>query len=417
MAYRKDKKGRKLRPGESIRTNGKYQFKYIENGKPKFVYSWRLEPHDKLPEGKRPCIALRDLEKEIMHDLEAGLKVSQQSITVMELVEKYIKTKRNVRASTKTGYKTVCNILKKEEFSLKRINEVRVSDAKIFLIKLQEEDGRSYSSIHTIRGVLRPAFQLAVDDDILMKNPFDFELCNVIVNDSVRREAITRKQMRQFLKFVKETRPYYKFYEGFYILFQTGMRISEFCGLTLSDIDFENNTISIVKQLHRHSDMTYHIEKTKTEAGKRIIPMTPDVRICFEAIIENRPNLKNEMMVDGVIGFLYLDDKGRPYVAMHWQHKFNHAVNRYNQIYKEQLPNITPHVCRHTYCSNMAKSGMNPKTLQYLMGHSDISVTMNTYTHLGLDDSVLEINRLQEQERVLGEFKEEEKGTLLKMAE
>ena len=48
---------------------------------------------------------------------------------------------------------------------------------------------------------------------------------------------------------------------------------------------------------------------------------------------------------------------------MHWQHRFNHMVGRYNDIYRVQMPNITPHVCRHTYCSNMAKSGMNPKTL------------------------------------------------------
>lgn len=61
---------------------------------------------------------------------------------------------------------------------------------------------------------------------------------------------------------------------------------------------------------------------------------------------------------------------------MHWQHRFNHAVQRYNEIYKVQMPNILPHVCRHTYCSNMAKAGMNPKTLQYLMGHSDIGVTI-----------------------------------------
>ena len=55
-----------------------------------------------------------------------------------------------------------------------------------------------------------------------------------------------------------------------------------------------------------------------------------------------------------------------------------------------------PHVCRHTYCSNMAKSGMNPKTLQYLMGHSDIGVTMNTYTHLGLEDAKDEMIRMEE---------------------
>lgn len=84
---------------------------------------------------------------------------------------------------------------------------------------------------------------------------------------------------------------------------------------------------------------------------------------------------------------------------MHWQHRFKHAVQRYNDIFKLQMPSITPHVCRHTYCSNQAKAGMNPKTLQYLMGHSDISVTMNTYTHLGLEDAKDEMVRLEELNR------------------
>lgn len=79
---------------------------------------------------------------------------------------------------------------------------------------------------------------------------------------------------------------------------------------------------------------------------------------------------------------------------MHWEKYFQHAVDRYNSIYRVQLPKITPHVCRHTYCSNMAKSGMNPKVLPYLMGHSDISVTLNTYTHLKIDDAKEEMEKL-----------------------
>ncbi|MBP9996460.1 MAG: tyrosine-type recombinase/integrase [Lachnospiraceae bacterium] len=63
---------------------------------------------------------------------------------------------------------------------------------------------------------------------------------------------------------------------------------------------------------------------------------------------------------------------------------------------KVQIPNITPHVCRHTYCSNQAKGGMNPKTLQYLMGHSDIGVTMNVYTHLGLEDAEEELRKMED---------------------
>ena len=83
-------------------------------------------------------------------------------------------------------------------------------------------------------------------------------------------------------------------------------------------------------------------------------------------------------------------------VALHWEKHFEWALAKHNRIYKEQLPKITLHVCRHTYCSNMAKSGMNPKTLQYLMGHSDISVTMNVYTHIGFDDAEEELKRMEE---------------------
>ena len=68
------------------------------------------------------------------------------------------------------------------------------------------------------------------------------------------------------------------------------------------------------------------------------------------------------------------------------------------------MPNITPHVCRHTYCSNMAKAGMNPKTLQYLMGHSDIAVTLNVYTHVGLEDAEKELQKLQELENARKEI-------------
>lgn len=101
-------------------------------------------------------------------------------------------------------------------------------------------------------------------------------------------------------------------------------------------------------------------------------------------------------MVDGYSGFLYLDKNGRPMVALHWEKYCQHVREKYNKIYRIQMPKVTPHVCRHTYCSNQAKAGMNPKTLQYLMGHSDISVTMNVYTHVRIDDAEEELRRMEE---------------------
>lgn len=407
MATRRDSKHRVLRRGESIRQDGRYQFKYHVNGKAHFVYSWRLEPTDKLPVGRKPCLSLRELEKQIGYDLDNRLDPVGKNITVNELVDRYLATKTGVKYNTQMNYNFVKNILKAHPFGDTKISRVKTSDAKLFLIKLQQEDGRGYSSVKTIRGVLRPAFQMAVDDDVLNKNPFGFQLAGVVVNDSVTREAITKEQMNKFLKFVHDDNVYCKYYEVIYILFHTGMRISEFCGLTISDIDLANNIVNIDHQLQRTSDMKYILDTTKTDAGTRKLPITQDVADCFRAILEDRKKPRYEKMIKGHTGFLFLDKNGNPEVAMHWQHRLNHMVKRYNDIYRVQMPNITPHVCRHTYCSNMAKSGMNPKTLQYLMGHSDISVTMNTYTHWGLEDAADELRKMEDVEKVRREM---EKG-------
>jgi integrase len=106
----------------------------------------------------------------------------------------------------------------------------------------------------------------------------------------------------------------------------------------------------------------------------------------------------------GYAGFFFREKNGMSEVAMHWQYRFNHAVKRYNDIFKVQMPNITSHVCRHTYCSNMAKARMPPKTLLYLMGHSDIAVTLNVYTHIGLGDATEELKKLEELENARKEL-------------
>jgi len=393
---RKDNRGRILHNGEVQMKDGRYRYKYKDAfGDEKVVYSWRLDHNDRTPEGKKRTPSLRELEKQIQADLFDHIASNGGNMTVLELVEKYVSTKTWVRPTTQAGYGTVINHLKKDPFGAKRIDTIRISDAKCWLIKLQEKDKKSYSSIHTIRGVLRPAFQLAVDDDLIRKNPFGFQLVEVVVNDSVTRKAITREEERKFLKFIKEDSHFCKYYEGIYILFKTGLRISEFCGLTLKDIDFDNHSIHIDHQLQKRAKVGYYIEATKTSSGTRDIPMTPDVEDCFRTIISNRNPPKVEPNVDGYRGFLYFDKDGSIMYSLHWEHYFKHILNKYNGIYKVQLPKITPHVCRHTYCSNMAKSGMNPKTLQYLMGHSDISVTLNTYTHVNFDDAKEEVLRLQ----------------------
>ena len=391
---RKDNKGRRLATGESQDKDGRYRYKYNDSfGKRKSVYSWRLTESDPYPKGKRKDIALREKEKEVEKALRNAVATSGGNMTVLELVQKYISQKRGVKHNTQANYNFVINVIKKEDFGAKRIDTIKLSDAKTWLIKLQD-DGRGYSSIHSIRGVVRPAFQMAVDDDLINKNPFEFQLATVVVNDSVTREAITRKQQREFLRFIKADKHFCKYYDGIYILFHTGLRVSEFVGLTINDIEFDKERIKVDHQLQRTRNMKYEILTPKTEKGERYVPMQKDVADCFRRIIQNRKHPKIEPMIDGYSGFLFLDKNDVPMVALHWEKYFQHIREKYNSIYKVQMPCITPHVCRHTFCSNMAKSGMNPKTLQYIMGHSDIGVTLNTYTHLQFEDALVEMKKV-----------------------
>lgn len=407
---RRDNRGRILRNGEIQMSDGRYRYKYKDAfGDVRYVYSWRLDRNDRMPaDASKRDFSLREKEKQIAADMFDQIVPEGGNLTVTALTEKYVSLKTGVRPSTQAGYKTVINILKKDSFGGQRIDRVKISDAKAWLIQLQK-NGRGFSTIRTIRGVLRPAFQMAMDDDLIRKNPFGFELVSVVYNDSVTREALSRENERKFLDFVKKDTHFSQYYDGIYILFNTGLRISEFVGLTLQDIDFVNMKINVDHQLQRYVKVGYKIVEPKTESGRREIPMTPEVAECFRRIINQRKKPRVEPMIDGYVGFLFLDKDEHPMVAMHWEKYFQHICEKYNGIYKVQMPKVTPHVCRYTFCSRMAAQRMNPKTLQYIMGHSDIGVTLNTYTHLGFEDASNEMKRITEEKANIQ--KEEDKKT------
>lgn len=394
---RKDTKGRVLKNGEYQEVNGRYVFKYYVDGKRYVIRSWKLVRSDKVPDGKRDGLCLRDMEKNIQFKLNEYVKFEGANLTVSELVEKYDQQKLGIRKNTMVGHTTVRRYLEKDPFGKKKIETVRIIDAKQFMIQLKEE-GKSYSTLCSYRGVIRPAFRMAVDDELISRNPFDFPISDIMMNNAVKRDALTNDEQKRILKFVKEDSHFSKFYEGFYILIYTGMRISEFCGLTYKDVDFKRMTITISKQLQYHGANNYWIEKCKTNSGLRTIPIPKnDIELmrCFKTLCSQARMRKNQPEVDGVKGFLYLSEAGKPLVAFQWAKKFEYAVLHHNRIYKKELPKITPHICRHTYCSNMIKAGVNPKVVQYLMGHSSSEITLNIYTHIHLEDVIEELEGVE----------------------
>lgn len=364
---RKDNKGHALFPGESQRANGSYDYRYTDNkGNRKSVY-------DKTLSG------LRKKENEIKRDLLDGISYEAGEISVAQLVDRYMRLKQKLKENSKRAYGTAINRIHSDDFGKMKIKRVKQSDAKGWYISLHDE-GLSRNTISVIHSVIRPAFEMAVDDDMIRKNPFKFKISDIIEDDAIVREALTKEQQESYLKFIREYGSG-NYYNDIVILLGTGMRVSELYGLTMSDVDLENRRINIRRQLCRTADKPYFITSPKSKSGIRSIPMTDAVYDAFCSELQNRCKPKVEMIVDGCGGFVFLDELGNPKVAMNLQGYMRYMNKKYYSEYGVPLPTITPHVLRHTFCTNAQNAGLDIKSLQCIMGHSRISETLDTYTH------------------------------------
>ena len=187
---------------------------------------------------------------------------------------------------------------------------------------------------------------------------------------------------------------YHQYYDELIILLGTGLRISEFCGLTVADLYFDKRTINVDHQLLYGAGIGYYIEPPKTESGIRQIPMTESVYEALQNILRNRRDAK-PVVVDGYSNFIFIGRKGNPKTASNYESMFRGLVKKYGKCRDVALPKVTtPHTLRHTFCTNKANAGMNPKALQYLMGHSNIIMTLNYYTHATFESAKAEMDRL-----------------------
>lgn len=391
---RRDNKNRVLQTGESQRKDGRYAFKYTDTfGKPKFVYAWKLVSTDKTPAGKRDKVSLRDKEKAIQKDLYDGINTIGKKMTVCQLYELLTRHNGNVRRNTVAGRKRLMKILEQDKLGRASIESVKMSDAKEWAIRMKEK-GYSYKTISNDKRSLKAAFYVAIQDDCIRKNPFDFQLITVLVDNTEPKVPLTPAQEESFLAFVQNDKIYQKYYDELIILLGTGLRISEFCGLTDTDLDFTNRTINVDHQLLKDSKIGYYIETPKTKSGIRQIPMSEQVYEALQRVQKNRKGAE-PLIINGYSNFLFLNRNGCPKVASSYESMFRGLAGKYNKCHEEALPKVmTPHTLRHTFCTNYANAGMNPKALQYLMGHSNITMTLNYYAHATVDSAKAEMQRL-----------------------
>ncbi len=368
---RKDSRGRILKAGEFQRKNGSYEYRFTDkNKKSHSTYAKSLEE-------------LREKEKLIERDISDGLDYAAGEMTVSELVDRYMDLKRKLKTNSMRSYSTAVNRIRDDPFGQMLIRNVKKSDAQKWFVQLHDE-GLKRNTISVYKSVLQPAFEMAVDDDAVRKNPFRFNLSDLLPDDAMKRVALTKAQQQKYLKFVDEEGTGI-YYDDIVILLETGLRVSELYGLTLSDVDLQKRRISVQRQLCRTGDQPYFVTTPKSSSGVRTIPLSNTAYEAFRHVIANRPRPKIEMMIDGCSGFVFLDKDEKPRVAMHIENYMRIIQKKYRKMHGDSLPTVTPHVLRHTFCTNLQQAGLDPKSLQYVMGHSDPEITMALYTHADYD--------------------------------
>ena len=314
-------------------------------------------------------------------------------MTVCQLYAKQIRHRANVRHGTKQGRKQLMRILKEDSLGGCPIENVKLSDAKEWALRMKEK-GYSFKTINNHKRSLKAAFYTAIQDYCIRKNPFDFQLNTVIEDDTEPKVPLSPTQEVSFLSFIADDKVYRKYYDEIIILLGTGLRISELCGLTDKDIDFENKLINVDHQLLKISGVGYHIEVPKTKSGVQQIPMSTKVCEAFRRVLQERKRT-TPLIIGGYSGFIFLYRNGLPKVAVNYDSMFRGLVKKYNKCHEVALPKVTtPHTLRHTFCTNLANAGMNPKALQYIMGHSNITMMLNYYAHATSDSAVTEMERL-----------------------
>ena len=370
---RKDNKGRVLRAGESQRKNGSYCYRYTNMHKErKYVYASTLDE-------------LRKKEESILRDSMDLIDYSRGAVPIAKCFEAWMKMQNGVRTNTMALYQFKLNLLNKYQFGQVPIKDVKETTAKQFCVTLRD-DGYSFGTITEVCMSLRTMCGAAVKDDILRKNPFCFQLKRVIPRDTKKVSALSNDEKEKLERFIQSSKVYSRYYDDIIILLDTGLRISEFCGLTADDVDLLNRRVTVSRQLLVDVHNNLYINPPKSANGYRTIPLTPRAAQAFANVIMRRRQRQKhtEWIVDGVSGFLFLTNTGRPRTVDGYDNIFKNLSVQYEKYYGEPI-RITPHVLRHTFCTDLVASGMDIKSLQYITGHADIDLLLTTYADARFD--------------------------------
>lgn len=392
---RKDSKGRKLHTGELQRNDGVYLYRYTDpyTKKRKVVYA------NDLPD-------LRRKEKSIIKDIDDNILTDTvaKNLTLNTLFEKYLNLSV-IDDGTKSAYENMWNIHVRDVIGNIKVVNLRTSQIMGIYSDMSKKN-YAQSTIKYIHMMIFPALEIAVNDDIIRKNPARNALLSDYGDEPKKKEALSVFEQEQLLYFISKSKIYKKYIPLMTIMLETALRCGELIGITFNDVDLENKELHIDHQLtyRNYNDgngCIFRVKKPKSTSGIRVIPLTN--RACDAFREQKKQNFQAgifcDFEIDGLTDFVFLTKNGRPMMPNALNNILYNIVKSYNRSLEkdeQQIEQFSSHIIRHTGCTNMARAGINVKATQYIMGHAHSDVTMDVYNHLNnKTDAKLEFSKFE----------------------
>ena len=358
----KSLKGKELGKGISQRKDGRYVGRYIDaQGVRRSIYN------NKLGELRRQLV-------EAQYKTNNNISTYGSDMTVDAWFEKWLKTYKvgKVKPQTLSNIKSVYKTTYKPYIGGKRLKDVTPFDMQN-IINQEYDRGLAVSSIKERIAILKGMFTKAYNLKIIPNTPcidLNFPKDNKQKKYACKeRRALSREEEKLFLK-ILPNKPW-----GYLLklLLYTGLRAGEACALQWKHIDFDHKMICVEQSSITYSNNGKYcreVGSTKTLTSNRLIPMTRESYVLLTEYKLKQPDVSKET-------FLFATSKGYLYHAGYIDTALSRLLKRKNIDL-----NVTPHILRHTFATRCFEAGISPKVIQTYLGHTDISTTMNIYTHV-----------------------------------
>lgn len=379
--------GKELGQGITQRKDGRYQARFTNRfGKRQTIYAKTLSE-------------IRRRLREAQYEDGKKMNPASTDITLDEWFEIWMDTcKKNCRNTTRSNYTHAYNRIRQS------LGWRKLSGINLLTMQQAFNELKSDISRKDTRRVLIDMYNKAMDADLVTKN-IPRQVNTVVNKESKPKEprVLTPKETALFL----EVAEHYRYVNVFRLALETGMRIGELLGLQWSDIDWDNRTIRINRTLvyvkcRDEKNLKYgrkinEFHEPKTEKGRRRIPMTAEACRVLQKQRQYKTQIEEtgHRAPQGFEDLVFVTGKNTPISQTDTDLVMQLISQRITEQQEDFRP-LTPHTLRHTFATRCIERGMNPKTVQVLLGHSSINITMNLYCHVTEDTLLAEMKKFED---------------------